>query len=259
MDDNLPAVMMSSFVCVSVCAGCMCMMMLLRRGGTATPGSILFQSSETRAPRVVVSKSSGTYGGKGGNPFEGKCPKNYWVASLVAYSKNGDSVDGIYADCMDSNKTLVPLITTGDRHGDGVAGQSQGKKANKLLTDMANTVISLTNSGTQMGGFSALAIDPLKGGRQQYTTGGTVGEDGFNKMETWVRPLPGKLEVGGIRFTTVGGNSDFVGGQGGKDGKSPPWKKYTFECPRGSVLTGIRGRAGERVDAIQYRCTNPFA
>ena len=254
-----PAMSSMSSICISCCL-IMCVFVLLAKG-TIAP---------LNGPMV-----SAWYGGQeGGNPFAGQCGPGSWIATTTVYTKKNDTVDGFYAECADKTGKISKLIAEGDRHGDGIAGQSEGKNKSKVVASIVNwgKWVAVAAVGVLMTIFTvgwaaplavgmvttvgAVAVPPMRSGREAYMKGGLVALDGFNKVNVWTRETSKGQEVSALQFVSTKGQTTAqpIGGTKDKDGERP---KYTYACPYGTVMTGVRGRAGERLNGIQFACKKP--
>lgn len=188
----------------------------------------------------------------GGNPFAGECQDGSWIASATVYTKKNDTVDGLYAECVDAQGNVSKLVNEGDRHKDGVAGQSRGKNKSKALAGFINIgkwVLAAFLTGMIPGGLSLMAapyVPKQVAGRQPYYKGGIAAPQGLNKVSVWTRN--NEDEIAGLQFVAI--DNKVMNPIGGIKKN----KNYQFACPAGHVLVGMRGRSGERLDGVQFVC-----
>lgn len=226
----------------------------------------------TENPQIFSDWYGGVFGGQA---FNGVCEPGAWMGSVTMFTKSNGTVDGLTGDCIDTKGNVTRLIDDGDRHDDGVVGQRASKKKSKavaVLAEVARFVgtVGVDILGTVLAPFTFGASEAIalgvnvgigfipgqKYGRQQYLQGGLAAPQGMDRVLVWTRNVDNHPEIAAIQIWSVDGKTTGIVGGNMEDGKERP--KYAFKCPAGTVITGVRGRSGERMNAVQFKCARPM-
>lgn len=207
-----------------------------------------------RPPPVVWSRN---YGGSGGSQFGGECPLNSYI-NYIQFWYGNKNLDGIYAMCRDPKTGDVEDLSMGNPNGKFIGRISAPKgfwdKAKGFVTDFGKSIPSLATYGAS----DDLPIPGGVGAQQSsLSLADKISEqDGGKKY-----PYKDLYSSAGITKVMILADNEVRGLQAfGPDGTSSGFggnanvPKHVFECKNGQVLTGIRARAGNRIDRIQFKC-----
>lgn len=181
---------------------------------------------------------SPVYGGTGGKTsFKSECDQGHYVSGLTLFHGDYDT-NAIFATCYDPT---------------GATPQYP------LFKSEPDYIYGNHDTPANAGQFFQSAVDTLSMG--MITTGGSMKRKthpsvslndvaaGFHRWE--VNP---QKEIKGLKmYARDGRDTGWAGGT--KSGAAI--KVENGKCPEGKVVTGIQGRAGDRVDAIGFICDAP--
>lgn len=190
------------------------------------------------------------YGGSGGKPFKEECAPGHYVSGVTIFS-NASDTNALFAQCYDPTGVIAPYplfkSATDNIYGkyDKPAGGAEWLK--KIITAGAAGDVSRKSYGN-------------------FTLNDVV--QGFYKWEVNAQKRKKSLEVRGLKmYGRDGRDTGWAGGTAGTEGNKTvesvltgtdlPFKAESGQCPNGKVITGIQGRAGDRLDAIGFICDAP--
>lgn len=181
------------------------------------------------------------YGGPGGKPFDDRCVKGHYVSGITLFHGERDS-NAIFAQCYDPQGVTQPynLFKTSS----GVQGKhdTPGGPA-----DWARVI-----AGAGMGIFG--------GSTARKTHNYAMVTDSIQGFHRWeVKSKKSKSgtrnEVQGMKLYSKDGRD--TGWAGGSSKYDDILELHTGQCPPGKVITGIGGKAGDRLDSIKFYCDAP--
>lgn len=173
------------------------------------------------------------YGGTGGKTaFKDECTAGHYLSGVTIFHGDYDT-NAIFGMCNDPAGIVPPY---------------------PLFKNAPNNVYgnydTPGNAGQWFAKVSSLGFAGNTGRKSHPSKVLTDVVQGFNRWE--VNP---QKEVKGLRiYGRDGRDTGWAGGT--KSGA--PLNIQKGECPGGKVITGIQGRAGDRVDAIGFICDTPF-